>query len=257
MSGSWTSSPTGIVTQVEPDPFVRQRALAGFAGEGQSALSRARVAIVGVGGLGCPVAQYLAAAGVGALTLIDSDSVSITNLHRQVLFGPDDVGLRKVDVAASALRSRAPWTAVTAVDARLTDATSGDALAGHDVVVDATDTFASRRIVASAAAANGIPLVWGAVNGWHGQVTVFDASIGLDDVFPEDPPLELDACENASVLGTLCGQVGTAMATEVVKVITGAGAPLVGTLAILDARSGRWREVAVKPAVPVKRPTHA
>lgn len=245
------------MTQVEPDPFVRQRALAGFAGEGQTALAAARVAIVGVGGLGCPVAQYLAAAGVGALTLIDSDSVSITNLHRQVLFGPDDVGLRKVDAASAALRSRTPWTSVTAVGERLTDATASGILADHDVIVDATDTFASRRIVARAAAAVSTPLVWGAVNGWYGQLTVFDASIGLDDLFPADPPLELDACENASVLGTLCGQVGTAMATEAVKLVSGAGAPLIGTLAILDSRTGRWRDVAVKRSVPVKRGVHA
>lgn len=230
---------------------MRQRALAGFAGEGQNALAMARIAIVGIGGLGCPAAQYLAAAGVGSLTLIDSDSVSITNLHRQVLFGPDDVGRRKVDAAAEALHSRSPWTTIATIDARLSDADAAAVLAGHDAILDATDTFASRRVVARAAAANGTPLVWGAVNGWHGQLTVFDETIGLDDVFPEDPPVALDACENASVLGTLCGQIGAAMATEAVKLVAGTGAPLVGTLAILDARSGRWRDVGVK------RSTHA
>jgi adenylyltransferase/sulfurtransferase len=236
---------------MEPDPFVRQRALSGFAAQGQAALSSARIAIVGVGGLGCPAAQYLAAAGVGALTLVDSDSVTITNLHRQVLFGPDDVGRRKVVAAAEALGTRTPWAAVTAVDARLTDANAADVLAGHDVILDATDTFTSRRVIARAAAAAKTPLVWGAVLGWHGQLTVFDASIGLADVFPQDPPLEFDACEDASVLGTLCGQIGSAMATEAIKLVTGAGTPLVGTLSLLDARSGRWRDV------PVSRRTHA
>jgi adenylyltransferase/sulfurtransferase len=204
------------------------------------------VAIVGVGGLGCPSAQYLAAAGVGSLTLIDSDSVSVTNLHRQVLFGPDDVGRRKVDAAAEALHARSPWTTIATIDARLTDADATTVLAGHDVILDATDTFASRRVIARAAEANRAPLVWGAVNGWHGQITVFDSTVGLDDIFPTDPPVEFDACDNAAVLGTLCGQIGTAMATEAVKLVVGSGAPLVGTLAILDARSGRWRDVSVK-----------
>jgi adenylyltransferase/sulfurtransferase len=182
------------------------------------------------------------------LTLIDSDAVSETNLHRQVLFGPDDVGHRKVEAAASALRVRWPWTTVSAVDARLTHADARAALAGHDVILDATDTFASRRIVARAAAENSISLVWGAVNGWHGQVTVFDDTVGLGDVFPHDPLPQLDACENAAVLGTLCGQIGAAMATEAVKLASGTGTPLIGVLAILDARNGRWRDVSVRRA---------
>jgi len=236
--------------QVEPDAiasgvFARQRGLSGFGAQGQEALAAARIAIVGMGGLGCPIAQYLGAAGVGALTLIDSDSVSLTNLHRQVLYGPEDVGSRKVEAAARALRERTPWTTVTAVDARLTDSDAAEVLAAHDVVVDATDTFVSRRIVAVAAHALQVPLVWGAVTGWHGQVTVFDDTIGLDDLFPHDPELAFDSCDGGPVLGTMCGQVGTAMATEAVKLVTGAGRPLVGTLAVLDARSGRWRDVPV------------
>jgi adenylyltransferase/sulfurtransferase len=234
------------VTPVEPDPFVRQRALNGFTTTGQDALAAARVAIVGVGGLGCPAAQYLAAAGVGSLTLIDSDSVTITNLHRQVLFGPDDVGSQKVAAAQAALHTRAPWTRISTIPARLSDADATAMLAGHDVILDATDTFVSRRAIARAAAAHRTPLVWGAVNGWHGQITVFDDTVGLDDVFPLDPALDLDACDGTAVLGTVCGQVGTAMATETVKLIAGVGTPLVGVLAILDGRSGRWRDASVR-----------
>lgn len=237
------------MTRVEPDPFVRQRALAGFGARGQDALFAARVAIVGVGGLGCPAAVYLAAAGLGALTLVDSDVVSITNLHRQVLFGPDDVGSRKVEVARSALRTRAPWTEVSTIDARIGARDASSILAGHDLVLDATDTFASRRVVASAARELGLPVVWGAVTGWHGQLTVFDPSVGLDDVFPRDPEPAFDACESAAVLGALCGQVGVAMATEAIKIVSGTGQPLVGTLAILDGRTGRWRDVPVRRAV--------
>lgn len=215
---------------------------------GQDALAGARVAIVGVGGLGCPAALYLAAAGVGHLTLIDSDTVAVSNLHRQVLFGPDDVGQHKVRAASATLGRMAPSCEIEARQERLTEANAVAALAGHDVVVDSTDTFVSRMVVADAARELGVPLVWGAVQGWFGQVTVFDESVGLRDLFPTEPPPDFGVCDAGGVLGTLCGQVGTAMATEVIKVVTGIGAPLVGTLTVLDAREGRWRDLPVARA---------
>lgn len=230
------------------DPFIRQRVLAGFGPAGQNALERARVAVVGVGGLGCPVALYLAAAGVGHLTLVDSDSVAETNLHRQILFSPSHVGRAKVEAAAEALRVIAPGVGVDPVSLRLTPANASDVLAGHDVVVDATDTFASRLTVADAAARLGLPVAWGAVQGWFGQVTVFDGEIGLRDIFPVEPPPDFGVCDAGGVLGTLCGQVGTAMATETVKLLTGIGAPLTGVLSVIDAREGRWRDIDVRRA---------
>lgn len=230
------------------DPFIRQRVLAGFGRDGQDALERAGVVVVGVGGLGCPSALYLAAAGVGRLTLVDSDTVAASNLHRQILFGPGDVGRPKVEAAAEALAHIAPGIRVGTVAARLTEDNAAEILAGHDVVVDATDTFASRLAVADAAAALGIPVAWGAVQGWFGQVTVFDASVGLRDLFPVEPPPEFGVCDAGGVLGTLCGQVGAAMATETVKLLTGIGAPLVGTLSVIDAREGRWRDLEVRRA---------
>jgi len=233
------------VTRVEPDPFVRQRALAGFGPDGQSAVADARVAIVGVGGLGCPAALYLAAAGVGSLTLIDSDAVSITNLHRQVLFGPDDVGARKVDAAARALAATAPWTATVAVDRRIGAADAADVLAGHDLVLDGTDMWSSRFAVADAAAGLGIPLVWGSVSGWFGQVTVFGDGVGLRDVFPTQPPPEFDQCDAGGVLGALCGQVGTAMASQALVLLTGSGGALRGRMSVLDARDGAWRTLPI------------
>ena len=234
--------------RVEPDPFVRQRALAGFGPEGQSALADARVAIVGVGGLGCPAALYLAAAGVGSLTLIDSDAVSVTNLHRQVLFGPDDVGSRKVHAAARALALRAPWTATTALDTRISAVDAVSVLGGHDLVLDGTDMWSSRYAVADAAAALGIPLVWGAVSGWFGQVTVFGDGVGLRDVFPVQPPPEFDQCDAGGVLGALCGQVGTAMAAQAVVLLTRSGTALHGRMSVLDARDGAWRTLAIAGA---------
>lgn len=229
-----------------PDPFVRQRALPGFGPEAQDKLQAARVAVIGAGGLGSPVTMYLAAAGVGHLSLFDGQHVSITDLHRQVLFGPDDVGTPKVVAAARFLAARSPWSTIDPRQVRLGVDDAERLLVGHDVVIDATDTFGSRRIVASAAQTLGLPLVWGAVNGWNGHVTVFNDSIGLDDVFPHDPEPRFDACETSAVLGTLCGQIGTAMATETLKILTGTGSPLVGTLSVFDARTGRWRDAPLR-----------
>ena len=232
------------MTRVEADAFVRHRALEGFGAAGQDALARARVAVVGAGGLGCPAALYLAAAGVGRLTLIDSDRVSVTNLHRQVLFGPEDVGRPKVEAAAEALARLAPGTEVTALDARL-GADAPAVLEGHDLILDCTDTWPSRLTVNDAAAALGVPLVWGAVQGWFGQVTVFDEGRTLRDVFPHEPPQDLAVCDGGGVLGPLCGQVGTAMAAQAVVLLSGTGRGLRGTLQVLDAREGVWRALPV------------
>ncbi|WP_430868853.1 HesA/MoeB/ThiF family protein [Demequina aurantiaca] len=229
----------------EVDPFVRQRTLAGFGEAGQRALADASVAIVGVGGLGCPAALYLAAAGVGRITLIDSDTVSVTNLHRQVLFGPDDVGERKVDAAKRRLAAIAPLCRVTAVFVRLSAADAEATLAGHDVVLDATDTFHARLLIDDATARLGIPVAWGAVQGWHGQVTAFGARVRLRDAFPAEPELDLDVCDNGPVMGTVCGQVATAMATEAIKLASGAGSSLEGRIEVLDGRSGQWRSLPV------------
>lgn len=222
---------------------MRQRSLAGFGDEGQRALGASSIAIVGAGGLGCPVALYLAAAGVGSLTLIDSDTVSVTNLHRQVLFSPEDVGRPKVEAAAERLAIMAPQCRVVAVRTRLTPNTVQDALVGHDVVVDATDTFHARLMIADAAAQLGIPVAWGAIQGWHGQVTVFGQRVGLRDVFPVEPEFELDTCDAGAVMGTVCGQVGSAIATEAVKLASRSGTTLEGTLQVLDGRSGTWRSL--------------
>ncbi len=230
---------------MDSDPFMRHRALAGFGTEAQEALGRARVALVGMGGLGCPAAQYLAGAGVGYLTLIDSDSISGTNLHRQLLYGPGDVGRRKVEVAAARLREQAPWCSVTALDLRLTPANAEQVLAGHDLVLDGTDTWASRYLIADAAAALGLPTVWGAISAWYGQITIFDAAHRLRDLFPQEPDADLAVCEGGGVLGPLCGQVGTAMATQAVIHLTGTGTTLAGRLSVVDVRDGTWRTMPV------------
>lgn len=233
------------MARVEPDPFVRQRALPGFGTEGQRALADARVAIVGVGGLGCPAALYLAAAGVGALTLIDADHVTVSNLHRQILFGPDDVGNPKVDAAARVLGERAPWTTITVVRSRIGANDASDALRGHDVILDGTDTWESRYAIADAAHELGTPLVWGAVQGWFGQVTTFRDGAGLRDVFPTQPSPELDYCDAGGVLGALCGQVGTAMASQALVLLTRTARTSQAAMSVLDARDGNWRSLPI------------
>ncbi|WP_082096288.1 HesA/MoeB/ThiF family protein [Demequina flava] len=230
------------------DPYARQRGLTGFGEPGQEALSHSSVVVVGAGGLGCPASQYLAAAGVGRLTLIDDDHVSVTNLHRQLLFTPEDVGRPKVDAAAQALVRQSPHCDVVAIRARLTSDNADALLHGADVVVDATDTMPVRRLIEAAAHRAGIPVVWGAVQGWHGQVTVFGAGHRLDDVFPGPDALDLETCDGGAVLGTACGQIGTAMATEALKLASGLPSELAGVLSVLDGRSGRWRDVAIAPA---------
>lgn len=232
-----------VVGDVVSDAFTRQRVLPGFGAQGQDRLGSARVAIVGLGGLGCPAALYLAAAGVGHLTLVDSDQVAVSNLHRQVLYGPADCGEPKVEAAARALARVAPAVTVVTQRTRL-GADAAAVLAGHDVVLDCTDTWPSRYAVAAACEELGVPLVWGAVSGWFGQVTVFDGKVTLDDLFPSEPPADFGVCDGGGVLGTLCGQVGTAMASQAVVMMAGF-AGLVGTLAIIDARDGVWRHVAV------------
>jgi len=229
---------------IDGDPFIRQRVLGGMGDRGQATLSKARVAIVGVGGLGCPAALYLAAAGVGQLTLIDSDAVTVSNLHRQILFSPQDVGRRKVDAAADALGRLCPWTTVVTHDQRLTQQDAA-LVAGHDVVLDCTDTWPSREDVAALAHQAGITVVWGAVYTWFGQVTVFDNQHRLADVFPEPPAPELAVCDGGGVLGPLCGQVATAMASQAIVALTGTGRGLRGRLSVIDARDGGWRTVTI------------
>ena len=172
------------MANVKADAFVRHRALEGFGAAGQQALSDARVAMVGVGGLGCPAALYLATSGVGHIALFDSDTVSVTNLHRQVLFAPN--------------------VTIDPRNVRLGD-DAAEQLAGYDLILDGTDTWPSRLTVADAAAELGTPLVWGALSGWFGQVTVFDGGRSLRDLFPVEPPPGFGAGEGGGVLGSPCG----------------------------------------------------
>jgi molybdopterin/thiamine biosynthesis adenylyltransferase len=243
------------VPALAPEELIRtarHAVLAGIGEEGQRRLAGARVAVVGAGGLGSPTILALAAAGVGEIVVIDDDVVELTNLQRQILHRAQDVGTRKTVSAARAVTDLSPRTRVSARDTRLTPDNAAFLLAGADVVVDGSDTFDTRRAVAAATDAAGVPLVWGAVQEWHGQVTVFwtrpDAGepVRLDDLFPPGTEGEPPTCAQVGVLGALCLQVGGMLATEVVKLVTGAGRPLLGRIAVVDALEARTVEVPLR-----------
>lgn len=208
---------------------------------GQQRLRDARVALIGAGGLGSPVALYLAAAGVGTLTLIDHDAVDRSNLQRQVLHGEADIGRPKVDSARDRLLALNPDLRITPHRARLAADNIEALLAGYDAVVDGTDNFATRYLANDACVRLHIPLVYGAVDRFRGQVGVFYPEPGTPHgcyrcVFPQPPPPELAPnCAEAGVLGVLPGLVGMLQATETLKLLLGIGTPLLGTLLCVDA----------------------
>jgi sulfur-carrier protein adenylyltransferase/sulfurtransferase len=215
---------------------------------GQQRLGRSRVLLVGAGGLGCPVALYLAAAGVGHLTLIDDDVVEESNLHRQVLYAPDMVGQPKAHSAAELLARFNPFVSVTPLRERLDATRAGELFADQDVIVDGTDNFRSRYLINDAAIACGKPVVHGAIYRFDGQVSVFGASgrACYRCFSPEAPPPELaPSCAESGVLGVLPGTVGMIMATETIKLLLGIGRTLADRIIHYDALEARFREFSI------------
>jgi adenylyltransferase/sulfurtransferase len=218
---------------------------------GQRRLANARVCVVGAGGLGAPVLQYLAAAGVGVLGIVDHDVVELSNLQRQVLHGTADVGRPKADSARDAVHAIDDGVRVVLHRVRLTEENADEVLAGYDLVVDGTDNFPTRYAVNDACVRLGVPEVWGSIYRFDAQVSVFWGRppagvppVQLRDLFPAPPPPgSVPSCAEGGVLGALCGQVGSVMATEVVKLLTGTGDPLLGRVLVLDALAARWSEV--------------
>lgn len=234
------------------DRYARQVALIGA--EAQSRIRAARVAVVGAGGLGSPALLYLAAAGIGGITLIDDDSLDLTNLHRQIVHSTADVGRAKVDSAAERLAGLNPEVPVDVVRERLTWPDAVDVLRGADVVLDGSDNFATRHTVSHACARLGVPHVWGSILGFEAQLSVFWAGSGpvYEDLYPAPPaPGSVPSCAQAGVLGPLVGVVGSAMAVEALKLVTGMGEPLVGRIGYYDSLAGTWEYVPLvaDPAV--------
>jgi adenylyltransferase/sulfurtransferase len=244
---------------LRPDQFDRYRrhlTLPEVGLEGQRALLDGRVLLVGAGGLGCPLAQYLAAAGVGTLGLVDDDVVDASNLHRQVLYTTADLGRAKVDVAAERVAAMNPDVAVERHPRRLDSSGALELLAGYDVVVDGTDNFPTRYLTNDACVLLGKPNVHGSIFRFDGQATVFDARHGpcYRCLFPEPPPPgAVPSCAEGGVLGVLPGLIALIQATETIKLLTGIGEPLYGRLLQYDALRMEFNEFRVRkdPKCPV------
>jgi len=232
------------ITDAEIERYARHLVLREVGGQGQQALKAARVLIVGAGGLGSPVALYLAAAGVGTLGLADADTVSLSNLQRQILYGDADVGRPKVEAARKRLAGLNPHVMVEIHPLMLTPVNAGQVIGAYDLVLDGTDNFASRFAVSDACLAHGKPLVSGAIGRWTGQVGVFAGRPCYRCLVPEIPP-EAETCAAVGVVGALAGVVGAMMALEAIKQITGAGEPLTGRLSLYDGLAGESRTVRI------------
>lgn len=228
--------------------YVRHLLLPEVGEAGQARLLDSTVAVVGAGGLGCPVLQYLAAAGVGRLRIFDDDRVELSNLQRQVLFATSEVGQPKAEVAARRLLAANPEITCEARVVRVQADNVLELLAGVDVVVDATDSLAARYLLSDATEILGIPLVYGAIHRFEGQVTVFNHQGGPSyrDLFPDPPaPQDVPSCSATGVLGVLPGVIGTLQATEALKLLLGWADTLSGRVLLYDARRLRFRELAL------------
>jgi molybdopterin/thiamine biosynthesis adenylyltransferase len=244
---------TTALTADEIERYARHIVLPEVGGAGQQKLKQARVLVIGAGGLGAPVLEYLAAAGVGTLGIVDDDTVSLSNLQRQVIHGTDTVGMLKTLSAKAAIARINPNTTVETHTVRLNTDNAPALIAGYDITVDGSDNFETRYTVADACANERKPLVHAAVGRFDGSVTVlmpFEDSKdgkpnpGYRDLFPEAPPPGLvPSCAEAGVLGALTGVVGTLQAMEAIKLITGIGEPLVGRLLLYDALSARFETI--------------
>jgi molybdopterin/thiamine biosynthesis adenylyltransferase len=239
-----------MLSPQELERYARHIVLHEVGGPGQAALKRARVLVVGAGGLGAPALMYLAAAGVGTLAVVDDDTVALSNLQRQVIHGTPEIGLPKVDSAAAAIRRLNPHVAVELHPARLGPANALDLVGRYDIVADGSDNFATRYLASDACFLARKPLVTAAVGVFDGTLTTLRAHERRKDgalnptyrcLFPEPPPPgTVPACAEAGILGALTGVVGSLMALEVIREIVGFGEGLVGRLLMIDARAMRF-----------------
>lgn len=238
----------------ELERYARHIVLRDVGGPGQIALKKARVLVVGAGGLGAPVLQYLAAAGVGAIGIIDDDVVSLSNLQRQVIHGTRDIGRLKVASAADAIGDLNPHVRTEPHAVRLTASNALDIIGRYDVVADGSDNFATRYLVSDACYFAKKPLVTAALGTFDGTLTTIRAHERQKDgrpnptyrcLFPEPPlPGSIPACAEAGILGALPGILGSLMALEIIREIVGFGETLVGRLLMVDARAMRFETLA-------------
>ena len=239
----------GLLSEADLQRYSRHILLPEVGEKGQQQLLKAKVLLVGAGGLGCPTALYLAAAGVGRLGLIDADVVDRSNLQRQVLFGESDVGRPKVEVARDRLLDLNPGIQIDIYHELLTSYNIMDIIDGYDIIVNGCDNFPTRYLVNDAAVLTGKPVVDGSIFRFEGQATVYKPGDGpcYRCLYPEPPPPgEVPSCAEGGVLGVLPGIIGVVQATEVVKLILGAGESLVGRMLVYDAMDMQFRVLKMR-----------
>ena len=233
----------------ELDRYSRHLILPGVGADGQRRLKRARVLVIGAGGLGSPIAMYLAAAGIGHLGIVDSDVVDRTNLQRQILHGTSDIGRRKTESAAARLREINPNVEVARFDTTLTSENALEILADYDIIIDGTDNFPTRYLVNDACVILGKPNVYGSIIRFEGQASVFSHEGGpcYRCLFREPPPPGfVPNCAEGGVFGVIPGVVGSIQATEAIKLVLGLGDTLSGRLLLIDAMRMRFRTIEIR-----------
>jgi molybdopterin/thiamine biosynthesis adenylyltransferase/rhodanese-related sulfurtransferase len=241
----------------EKERYSRQILMPGFGVEAQQQLKDSRVLVIGAGGLGCPVLQYLAAAGVGSIGVVDNDTVSFSNLHRQILYAEHDIGALKAEKAVEKLGRINSAVELLAYPYAINKDNAADLVQGYDILVDCTDNFASRYLINDIAVLHGLAVVYGSVHQFEGQVSVFNylSSTGRSpnyrDLFPVPPDSGsvLD-CSEGGVLGVLPAIIGSLQANEVIKIITGQGEPLASSLLLFDALNNDYKVIKFKNSEP-------
>lgn len=226
--------------------YQRQIGLVGFGAEAQARLSQSHVVVIGAGGIGSPALLYLAAAGIGNLTVIDDDVVELSNLHRQIVHSESSIGDAKVESAARELRARNSSTTIRAIRERISNQNIESYIHDADVVLDGTDNLDARQVISDACTRLELPHVWGSILGFDAQISVFWRGRGptYTDIFPQATYTEsVPNCEEAGVLGPLVGIVGTALALETVKIVGEVGQPLVGAIGYFSGLDGRWEYI--------------
>lgn len=246
------SKKTGTFSETELNRYARHIVLRELGGPGQKKLKNARVLVIGAGGLGAPALQYLAAAGVGTIGVIDDDVVENANLQRQVIHRDDDIGVPKVFSAEKAMVAQNPFVTVRPFNRRLSAENAEALFSEFDVILDGSDNFDTRYLANRVAVALGKPLISGALSQWEGQLSLFHPSAGgpcYQCIFPQAPAEGLaPSCSEAGVVGPLPGVVGAMMALETIKQITGAGEVLRGAMLMYDGLYGETRRIQLKSA---------
>jgi len=251
-----TDPQSSNLTPAEIERYARHIILGEIGGPGQQKLKRARVLVVGAGGLGAPVLQYLAASGIGTLGIVDDDRVSLSNLQRQIIHSSELVGSAKVDSAARAIAAINPHVIIETHEVRLAPDNAADLVRRYDIIVDGSDNFDTRYLLADICRDQRRPLVSAALGRFDGSVTTLvpyganaagEPNPSYRDLFPNPPPPGLlPACAEAGVLGVLPGVIGTLQAAEVIKLVTGIGEPLIGRLLLYDALTSRFETIKYK-----------